>query len=478
MTGGLDYEIFAEKNAGEGRGEHAMADLADWSSFMQTVSVIELCIAGYCLYRLVKPFLQSTKVAVATGGIYFLTMFMLYAMPQNDAFLAYALGSLTAFLVMCGLERRSYIQKAFLAATYFSLRWFTAAMAEILYDKLYYLVANTMWYKGKPPMLMQFIVYVGVCVFYLVMVLAITSGAVYCITKSYVRKYEQMSKRELLMLVIPPFLGAVGYKIIRYYRSFYIQENGKPTESYDLLLLFYCGVAVMVVVILIMLYQNIKAAQEEKLANQMLSAQIDNLKRHIGQVENLYQDIRSMKHDMANHVLTLERLYSGIETKEAKDYVQDLKAAFMETAGEIKSGNPVTDVILREWKAEAEKKNIHFQCHFHYPTGSNINAFDISVILNNALQNAVENAGGSGELHISILSYCKNNAYMIELSNSFAGNLQWDTESGLPITTKGEEDSHGYGLQNIRKIAGKYFGGIDFVVQNEEFILSIMLMAV
>lgn len=454
-----------------------MTDLVDWSGFTRAVSVIELLIMGYCFYRLVRPFLRSVKAALTAGGIYFLTMLVLYVIPLKiDAFVAYALGSLMVFLVMCGLERQNYIQKAFLAITYFSLRWFTGTMAELLYDKLYYLVENTVWYKGNPPIFMQFMVYVGVCVFYLAMVLVITIGAVCYITKSYVRKHGQMTGRELLMLVIPPFLGAVGYKIIRYYRNFYIQQNGKSPEGYDMLLLFYCGVSVAVVVILIMLYQNIKAAQEEKLANQVISTQIEHMKRHIGQVENLYQDIRSMKHDMTNHVLTLERLYAGNETKEAKDYVRDLKAALIETVGEIKSGNPVTDVILQEWKTEAEKRNIHFACDFHYPTGSNINAFDVSVILNNALQNAVENVGGSGELHISILSYRRNNAYMIEIRNSFAGNLQWDTESGLLITSKESTDSHGYGLNNIRRIAGKYFGDIDFSVKNEEFILGIMLM--
>jgi len=454
-----------------------MVGLTDWRSFTQAVSVIELLIAGYCLYRLVKPFLRSAKVALAAGGIYFLTMLTLYAMPlHNDAFIAYAFGSLMTFLVMYGLERRNYAQKAFLAITYFSLRWFTATIAEFLYDKLYYLVENTTWYQKNPSMSMEFMVYAGVCVFYLIMVFVITAGAVCCITRSYVYKYERMSKRELLMLVIPPFLGAVGYKIIRYYRNFYILENGKPSEGYDMLLLFYCTVSVTVVVIMIMLYQNIKAAQEEKLANHLLSTQIDHLKRHIEQVENLYQDIRSMKHDMANHVLTLERLYAGNETKEAKNYVRDLKAALIETVGEVKSGNPVTDVILQEWKTESEKKKIHFLCNFHYPPGSNINAFDVSVILNNALQNAVENAGGSGTPHISILSYRKNNAYMIEIRNSFTGNLQWDAESGLPVTSKGNTDSHGYGLNNIRRIAGKYFGDIDFAVKNKEFILSIMLM--
>lgn len=454
-----------------------MADVAGWNGFAQAVLVIELCIAGYCLYRLVHPFLQSAKVAWAAGGAFILTMLVLYFMPPYiEVFMAYALGSFVPFLVMCVLERRNYIQKAFLVMTYFSLRWLTAAIAELLYDKLYHWVTNTVWHQWNPSIHLQFAVYIGVCVFYLAMVFVITDRAIYYIVKSYRYKYEQMSMRELIMLVIPSFLGAVGYKIIRYYRFFYMQEN-RPSEAYDMLLLLYCGGAVVVVVILIMLYQSIKASQEEKLANQLLSAQMDNLKMHIEQVENLYQDIRSMKHDMANHVLTLERLCEGNGTREAKDYVQRLKSALVATVGEVSSGNPVTDVILRGWKTEAEKKKIHFQCDFHYPTGSNINAFDLSVILNNALQNAVENIGGSGELRILVLSYRRENAYMIEISNSFTGNLRRDAESGLLITAKGEKDSHGYGLDNIRKIAGKYFGDIDFDVKNEEFILSIMMMA-
>ncbi|MDE6212724.1 MAG: ATP-binding protein, partial [Lachnospiraceae bacterium] len=400
-------------------------------------------------------------MALATGGLYFLTMSAIDVLPlYADAFIAYALGSLTAFLVMYGLERRNGTQKAFLAITFFSLRWFTATIAELLYDKLYDLVENTPWYQGNPSLSMELMVYVGVCGFYLVMGFIITNAAVCCITRSYICKYEQMTKRELIMLVSPPFLGAVGYKVIRYYRRFYILENGKPAKGYDMLLLFYCGLAIVVVVILIMLYQNIKAAQEEKTANQLLSTQIDNLKRHIEQVENLYQGIRSMKHDMTNHILTLERLYAGNNVKDAMDYGKELKSALSPIAGEIKTGNPVTDVILQELKGEAERRNILFRSDFYYPADTHINAFDVSVILNNALQNAMENVGEGETPHISVLSYQRNNAYMIEISNSFTGSLQWDEERGLPVTSKEKKDGHGYGLSNIRMVARKYSGDI------------------
>ena len=455
-----------------------MTEFAYWSGCITwIVSLIELCIDGYCLYRFVKPFLRNVKVALATGGLYFLTMLAIDVLQLYvDAFIAYALGSLMVFLVMYGLERRNGTQKAFLAITYFSLRWFTATIAELLYDKLYDLVENTPWYQGNPSLSMELMVYVGVCVFYLIMVFIITIGTVCCITRSYICKYEQMTKREMLMLVSPPFLGVVGYKVIRYYRRFYILENGKPAKGYDVLLLFYCGLAIVVVVILIMLYQNIKAAQEEKTANQLLSTQIDNLKRHIEQVENLYQGIRSMKHDMTNHILTLERLYAGNNVKDAMDYGKELKSALSPIAGEIKTGNPVTDVILQELKDEAERRNILFRSDFYYPADTHINAFDVSVILNNALQNAMENVGEGETPHISVLSYQRNNAYMIEISNSFTGSLQWDEERGLPVTSKEKKDGHGYGLSNIRMVARKYSGDIAIDLKDDEFCLSIMLM--
>lgn len=113
---------------------------------------------------------------------------------------------------------------------------------------------------------------------------------------------------------------------------------------------------------------------------------------------------------------------------------------------------------------------------FYYPEDSCINAFDISVILNNALQNALENTPPRETSRISVSSYRQNNAYMIEIRNSFSGNLQWDRQSGLPVTSRKKADGHGYGLANIRRVAEKYFGDIDIALEDGEFRLSVMLM--
>ena len=435
--------------------------------------VLELLFLGYCFYRFARPFMENAAGAFWSGGAYVLTMLLLYLMPVGY-FFAYGMGSLAAFGAMCWAERKNYRQKAFLSLTFFTLHWLAITATDILYDNIYNFAGRTDFMVAHPEL--WYVLFLGMCVIYRGMEFALLAFEIWCILKAYVYKQADMTGKELLMMAVPSVMGWAGVVIMRYYRVFYIIQTGEISGSYEILSLLYYIVSAAAVIVVITLYQNIKVKQEENLRSELLAAQIDSIRQHIGQVESLYQDIRSMKHDMANHIFTLERLYAGNKTKEAGAYSGELKAALSQAAGGIKSGNPVTDVILQEMKNAAEKKGIHFQLEFYYPEDSCINAFDISVILNNALQNALENTPPRETSRISVSSYRQNNAYMIEIRNSFSGNLQWDRQSGLPVTSRKKADGHGYGLANIRRVAEKYFGDIDIALEDGEFRLSVMLM--
>ncbi len=60
--------------------------------------------------------------------------------------------------------------------------------------------------------------------------------------------------------------------------------------------------------VMMLLFQKIRKERQESLQRELLSLQLEHTREHIAKVESLYQDIRSLKHDMANHVVTLERL--------------------------------------------------------------------------------------------------------------------------------------------------------------------------
>ena len=454
--------------------------------------IVEVFIRSFCFCQLVKPFMASQvtsdsasaskgmerilkekkRGACYAAAIYFLTMLLIYMIPLYDAYAMFLIGILVAFSAICWVDRRNYRQKLFLVVTFFSLNWFAVAMADILYDGLYEFAGNTKYMQNHPHLWLA--LYAAVRVFYLVVEFALTAVGIWFILKVYANKHAEMDRKELVMLALPSLMGMVGFEIVRYYRTFYILKTLKIKNDYDALALFFYAVAIITVIVVIVLYQDIKRKQEENLQSELLQSQIDSIQHHMEQVEELYRDIRSARHDMTNHVLTLESLYAGKQTAEAKSYSDALKTELAAMTGEIKSGNPVTDVILQERKKEAQKKGISFYPEFYYPADMGINAFDVSVILHNALQNAIENTQRDG--HISVASYRRKNAYMIEVSNTFAGELHWDAQSGLPLTTKINKEGHGYGLSNIRRVAGKYAGDIDVEHKDGEFRLCVMLM--
>ena len=464
----------------------------DLVSFMTPIA--EAFMKGCCIYYFFGPFMVSPsmldrkggfwlftsywkkkKGAVCGGVVYFLTILLLYTTRISlNVYVIYGMASLAMFFVICWIDKRNYKQKLFLAITFASLSLFSASMAEILYDFIYDAIAKTNYMYNHSEMFSVLYFTMKVC--YLVMDFVFTAVGIRKVLLIYVKRNVEMERRELAMLSLPSFMGMTGYEIMRYYRVFYAIEKGEMEKTYDILMLLFCMISSVTIIAVIMFYQDIIAMKEDQHQEEFLAVQIRNTRQHIEQVENLYQKIRSIKHDMANHILTLERLYEGNKTAEAKTYSQELKTELARMTGEMKSGNPVTDVILQEFHKEAEKKDISFHTEFYYPQDSNLNVFDLSVILNNALQNAIENTGQGKAHEISIVSYRRNNAYIINIHNHFNGSLKWNIETGLPVTSKEKTNGHGYGLLNIRRVAEKYSGDIDIEIKNGEFYLCIMLM--
>ena len=309
------------------------------------------------------------------------------------------------------------------------------------------------------------------------------------IHKVYVNKKEDIAGIELVLLFATLLTVMIGYFTFNFVSNVYIEDLEKYIwnvhPEYTWLRVIYQIVSFVAILIAIIIYQKLKEKQQEERENILLAEQIETTKQHIREVEKLYQNIRALKHDMGNHICVLENLFCQFEAgtddvvflkKEWKNYLSELKATWNENMSEIKTGNPVTDVILTQKQKEAEEKGIDFRCKFVYPVDTNINAFDVSVILNNAITNAIEGAEGCENPYVSISSYRQKNAYMLEVTNCIIKYVEIDGETGLPETTKKDKGSHGFGLANIRKVAQKYYGDIDISQDESSFTLTIMLM--
>ena len=112
------------------------------------------------------------------------------------------------------------------------------------------------------------------------------------------------------------------------------------------------------------IFQNWKTSQEEQSGHELLESQINTIKTHIREIEKLYGDIRSLRHDMGNHIQMIERLMETGNSAEASAYLGRLKKEWKELTPEIRTGNPVTDMILLEKKKEAGMRGIRFESDF------------------------------------------------------------------------------------------------------------------
>lgn len=440
------------------------------------ISVIALLmITGIYFGKFVCPYIKKKKGAVAVSIVYITIMLVLYMIPpQIDNFSAYLIGVIAVFLAMYVEDRRNIYQKIFLAITFFSIRWLTVAMAGRLDD----LVTKALVFRNMSAekVWLQYGLYVGTRVLDIVLCIAFIAVAIGLINKAYIYKKDEMSVKEMVMLIIPSLVGVTGYGILQYYLMIYERDTGKNLIDtygfYGALSFLHYLISIVAILVVIVMFQNWKEMQEEQRGQELVLNQISDMKKHIGEVEKLYRDIRSMRHDMGNHIQTLEHLVAHNNMDDATEYLEHLKNEWDEVSPEIKTGSPVIDVILMEKLREAKERQIRFLSDFHYPHNTKLNAFDLSVIMNNALNNCMENVSGD-DPYISISSFRKNSIFMITIKNSFGGQLNFG-DSDLPETTKSGME-HGMGLNNIRRVARMYMGDISLEQGNEEVILSIMM---
>lgn len=299
---------------------------------------------------------------------------------------------------------------------------------------------------------------------------------------------EKISGREYLFLMSSSVIGfffclflrsiLFTYKEMEY--TFLLDENPELRFLVPMIaLLGICSILLSA-----FLWSRLKKEQEEKNALLLYEEKLSEMEEHVQEMERLYEGMRGMKHDMKNYVADIESLIGrgeGLtkETGEAlQNYLNGLCVSLEELDMKYKTGNPVTDTVINRYLRKAEKMGVKVSCDFLYPANLEISGFDLSILLNNGLENAIEalEKCGEEELFLEITSYVKGNVFFLEIRNTFFGTLPYDEEKHTFQTTKEEKNVHGYGLKNMKKSVEKYYGNIEFEINDNTFSLIAMLL--
>ena len=141
------------------------------------------------------------------------------------------------------------------------------------------------------------------------------------------------------------------------------------------------------------------------------------------------------------------------------------------------TGNEALDTLLMEKGLYCHLHDIDWTCVADGKLLEKIDVVDLFTMLGNALDNAVEGVEKCGEgqhKSISVRIWRKDLFAVIQVENSYSGEIRF-LENGLPASTKGDDDNHGFGTRSIQSIAEKYGGTVTVKAEDQLFTLTILI---
>ncbi len=307
--------------------------------------------------------------------------------------------------------------------------------------------------------------------------------------KQFLMGERKLKIAEMAFLAVP---SIIGFCFIILLRSIMYSMKGDEVhflmednpETY-LLIPLIAALCICSIILCAKILKSLVKQSEKEVILGTYKNRISDMEEHMKDVEHLYDGIRGVKHDMKNYVADLEALLKGqnasqpMYEEEVKMYLDGLCATMEQLDMQCNTGNPVTDVVISRKIREAINNKITFTCDFIYPKALQISAFDLSIILNNSLDNAMEAAKKvEKDAFIKVSSYRKGNMFFLEVKNSFDGNLIYDDSKKALLTIKEDTLQHGFGLKNIENCVEKYYGSAEYHEIGNEFILTVMLQGI
>ncbi len=184
------------------------------------------------------------------------------------------------------------------------------------------------------------------------------------------------------------------------------------------------------------------------------------------------ESIKSLKHDIKNHLIMLDEMYKNDKKDEVEPYIRKILKE-IDNGAFSQSNNFVIDSIINFKLRKLQNTDTKIYLDISVPQLINIFAYDITVILGNLLDNAITAILQSENKKIDLqISYSMGNLIIL-IDNSFDGKLI--IENGKFKTTKSFKVNHGIGLANIEKSLESYGGEIRTEYTSDTFSVAVIV---
>ena len=180
---------------------------------------------------------------------------------------------------------------------------------------------------------------------------------------------------------------------------------------------------------------------------------------YIAEAQARYEQTRSFRHDVKNHLSVLDGLLRNGKLEEGREYLKKMETVSEALSFPYQTGNPIVDILLGEKLGLV--KEIAAEVSLILPKPCGIDDFDLCVLFANALDNAITACrAAEGEKSIHISGKQQGDFYMLTFENT---------------CPDGPQPTAGTGLSNIRTVAEKYRGAVLTEKADGRFSLNVLL---
>ncbi len=263
-----------------------------------------------------------------------------------------------------------------------------------------------------------------------------------------------------------------GLSILLYYTVSYHVMTRTPISP---ALAFIGGMILLAInVFVFFLYSKLLKEAETKYQNILLKQQ-SNIYAHELALENRSnQNIRRLRHDIKNHVTAAHELIRQGKIDELSAYLNRFSEEIKEPEQYSHTGCADLDGILNYKLREAVKAGVRIQSEIAVPEYIGVDAFDLTSIFANLLDNAIEGCAKCEDKRLLLNIRMDRGVLFLKIQNTFDGVVKTNA-NGKFATRKSEKAGHGIGLSNVERTLAKYGGCMSIDHVNNLFTVTAML---
>lgn len=443
-------------------------------SVMQTIlAVIGTVADAVCFYWLISCYVRKRSKAIWWPVIYLVVSAIGLFIPAISL-----MGFLIVIILVTVLGK--HIELGMLASSWLSITYFGVSREiETARSSILYFMNNHNSVQIDMASHMKIVAMTYIVTDIIALGLAVCF--IYYLHR-IIRMPLNIGVQEYGLLSVIPIIAIIFAEIVG--RVLFVEKDGVYFGIYDQYPIFLMLIPLISVLfavgtlLTVRFYTGFLQLQQEREQFFVQSQQVQAIHDRMEEVENFYSGIRKLKHEMRGHLNNISGLIESRQYNEINGYIAKINDEIDKFEILIKTGDPIIDVIINDKYRQAQKNSISFNADVSFSDKMGIDSYDIGIIINNLLTNAIEQCSkpGVSDKTITIHGFKKKKFLIIEVNNPFEGKLNINKDTGLPDSTKKTDRyNHGIGLVNVRDAANKYYGAIDISTENNIFSVAVML---